>query len=238
MAWFTKGDDDRTYIFGLPLSKLWEGDANALLDTFEPENPHLFVPRSYGLGWTINFGKIAVKAGWIRPDDSIPDLVDFIPDSVRRSIVLAQVAGNVALIASAAQVARHDFVATGWSLGGLPKRYSRGKNLALAMILTAGVLTALPSVVRCHEAESHEAIKLSYHADQLGFTSASVVGLVAANRSAGASNQRQFVAVVAPFLGLLVSGGVKLTCVKTALRNLNKQLRAGVVGDGGIGEQQ
>ncbi len=36
---------------------------------WNPMNPHVFVPRLFGVGWTVNFAAIAVKLGLIRPDD-------------------------------------------------------------------------------------------------------------------------------------------------------------------------
>ncbi len=36
---------------------------------WNPLDPHVFVPRVFGLGWDINFGALAVKLGIVRPDD-------------------------------------------------------------------------------------------------------------------------------------------------------------------------
>ncbi|WP_248631025.1 DUF5808 domain-containing protein [Corynebacterium glucuronolyticum] len=51
---------------------------------FDPENPNWLVPRRVGVGWDLNLGKLAVKAGLVRPDDSLPDLQEHIrPPSPR-----------------------------------------------------------------------------------------------------------------------------------------------------------
>lgn len=33
---------------------------------FEPENPALFIPRTWGIGWDLNVGAVAVKLGLVR----------------------------------------------------------------------------------------------------------------------------------------------------------------------------
>ncbi|HET6351861.1 MAG TPA: DUF5808 domain-containing protein [Coriobacteriia bacterium] len=35
---------------------------------WDPSNPHVFVPRVFGIGWDLNFGALAVRFGWIEPD--------------------------------------------------------------------------------------------------------------------------------------------------------------------------
>ncbi|WP_216402827.1 DUF5808 domain-containing protein [Arcanobacterium phocae] len=226
MKWFGKGEDENKRFLGLPLSKLWEGQADAILDTFEPENPNLFVPRHYGLGWSLNLGAVAVKAGWIRPDDSLPDLSNFIPTSMRQSVSLAQIASALAVLASAVKVAQHESVPTSWTLGGLPKKFFRGKNVAFAALLTTGAVATLPRLIARHETESRVAINLGHHADLLGFTSMVTVGLIAANRSATHPGQRQFLPIAAPLLAAVISASIKLAYLKVALRNIDKQLQA------------
>lgn len=36
---------------------------------WNPLDPHIFVPRIFGVGWDINFGAVAVRLGIVRPDD-------------------------------------------------------------------------------------------------------------------------------------------------------------------------
>jgi hypothetical protein len=36
---------------------------------WDPLDPHVIVPRLFGMGWTINFGAVAVKLGLVAPDD-------------------------------------------------------------------------------------------------------------------------------------------------------------------------
>jgi hypothetical protein len=48
---------------------------------WNPLDPHIFVPRVFGVGWDINFGALAVRLHLVRPDDedvpfaSVPSLV-------------------------------------------------------------------------------------------------------------------------------------------------------------------
>lgn len=49
-----------------------------------PHDPHLFVPRAFGLGWRVNVGNLAVRLGWLRPDDADADVLAAIPEGVRR----------------------------------------------------------------------------------------------------------------------------------------------------------
>ncbi len=36
---------------------------------WNPVDPRIMMPRTWGIGWTINFGAIAVRLGLVRPDD-------------------------------------------------------------------------------------------------------------------------------------------------------------------------
>ena len=55
-------------ILGAPNS-LGRGIGRRMAGTFNPADERLLVPRVFGIGWTINMGAVAVKLGWLRPDD-------------------------------------------------------------------------------------------------------------------------------------------------------------------------
>lgn len=55
-------------ILGIPNS-LTRGIGRRMAGTFNPADERLLVPRVFGIGWTINMGAVAVKLGWLRPDD-------------------------------------------------------------------------------------------------------------------------------------------------------------------------
>ncbi|MHB1135755.1 MAG: DUF1648 domain-containing protein [Coriobacteriia bacterium] len=54
---------------------------------WNPADPRIFMPRMFGLGWTINLGAIAVKLGLIRPDDVADESYDRIPAPVVTAVV-------------------------------------------------------------------------------------------------------------------------------------------------------
>ncbi|MDU4245035.1 MAG: DUF5808 domain-containing protein, partial [Varibaculum cambriense] len=83
MKWFGKDAEGQARVLGMPVSGLWLGRSDAALDGFEPENPRLFIPRKYGLGWDINLGAVGVRLGLIRPDDSLPDLANYVPTRLK-----------------------------------------------------------------------------------------------------------------------------------------------------------
>jgi len=44
--------------------------ASSLMERlWNPADPRVWMPRSFGVGWTVNFGALAVKLGLLRPDD-------------------------------------------------------------------------------------------------------------------------------------------------------------------------
>lgn len=65
-------DDDAPRLLGIPYaaphSPLWN-----------PASPHLLLPKKYGIGWTVNLGALAVKLGWLRPDDADVDVLTAAP---------------------------------------------------------------------------------------------------------------------------------------------------------------
>ena len=115
--------------------------------TFEPENPNLLVPRQFGIGWDLNFGALAVKAGWIRPDDSLPDLAEHTPDPVVKALRFAPVVGAALVVAAALNAARYDRLPRQWTFTGRPKRWGgRLATLVPPLILsTGGALAAARS---------------------------------------------------------------------------------------------
>ncbi|AOZ72152.1 hypothetical protein BK816_01605 [Boudabousia tangfeifanii] len=221
MIWFGRDENDRLRILGMPVSSLWEGDLNASLDNFEPENPSLLVPRKLGLGWDFNLAALAVKAGWIRPDDSLPDLAEYVPNWLRRAMKIAPVVGGAALVVGAAKVATMDHVATNWSLTGKPTKWGSGKQAAIMPLLVTGAMAAMPTVAKkltkAKPAESTEATSLNHQAEVLGIEALSLALLCATAKSAGKNEKRQVASVIAPLLWAAVSGGLQVGIVKVTL---------------------
>ncbi|MBV7362913.1 hypothetical protein KRX54_00470 [Actinomycetaceae bacterium TAE3-ERU4] len=224
MKWFGRDEDERMWVCALPVSKLWEGESDAFLESFEPENPSLLIPRKFGLGWDLNLAAIAVKAGWMRPDDSLPDLAEHIPLWMRRFLKIAPVVGSAFLSAGALNVATKEQVATSWSFTGKPQKFMSAKKAALIPVSITLMAALLPRFLGRTEPESKTALNVARQGQVLGMEIMSLGVLIASARSATLGKKRQFLGVVAPVLYPLVSGGVQLLCVKTALANLDKKL--------------
>ena len=226
MKWFGTDDEGRMWVAGLPVSGVWYGDSDALLDGFEPENPSLVVPRKFGLGWSLNLGALAVKAGWIRPDDSLPDLADHIPVGLRRSIAVAPLVGGALTVGMSVAVAKQQTVASKYSLTGKPVKFVSGPRAVIAPVVLPGIVALLPRLTARSVPQSQAAIDVSCSAETFGTQVLAVATLGASYRSAKQPGKRQLLAVAAPLLWLIVSGGVQVACVKTALNSINTDLRA------------
>lgn len=77
--------DARWRVLGLPVEVRGPVSAEVRARTWDPTNPHLVVPRLFGLGWTLNYGAVAVRAGLLRPDDAGEDVLAEIPASELRA---------------------------------------------------------------------------------------------------------------------------------------------------------
>jgi hypothetical protein len=112
--------------------------ANRLWD---PTNPRVFVPRLFGVGWSVNFAALAVKARLVRPDDE-DDPFATVPERAVTATLAAPIA--VVLAIGALVVARWSglpsTLPTHWGLNGEANGYgSRG-----AALLIVGVLALVP----------------------------------------------------------------------------------------------
>lgn len=108
---------------------------------WNPADPRIFTPRLFGVGWTINFGAVAVRIGLIRPDDSGDEAFHRIPP---RAVALALAVpalfalATLVLVASAwaglpAEVPVH------WGVSGAPDDWAP-KATAVGFLLAVTVL--------------------------------------------------------------------------------------------------
>lgn len=133
----------RLRLLGLPVETRGPVSADVRSRTWNPDSPHLFVPRLLGVGWTLNLGALAVRLRLIRPDDATSDVVDRIPE---RSVRAAQLAPLVLSCATAGALALlwktlPDRVASGFDAGGRQNRTS-----AKASMLGSVLLGVVPAV--------------------------------------------------------------------------------------------
>jgi hypothetical protein len=112
---------------------------------WNPADPRIFMPRLFGMGWTINFGALAVKLHLIRPDDTGDESFEAAPTAavaVTVAIPALLAATTLAAIALTwgelpAEVPVH------WGASGAPDDWA-AKALAFGMILA---LTVLPVIL-------------------------------------------------------------------------------------------
>ena len=112
---------------------------------WNPADPRIFMPRLFGVGWTINFGALAVKLGLLRPDDAGEDAYERIPHAaVAGALAVPAVlaVGALALVVVSwaslpAEVPVH------WGTAGAPDDWAP-KPLAFGGLLA---LTVLPVAV-------------------------------------------------------------------------------------------
>ncbi len=105
------------------------------------EDPRIFMPRLFGLGWTVNFGALAVKLHLIRPDDTGDESFERIPAAtigVLLAVPLVIALAAVVLVALAwaelpAEVPFH------WGVSGAPDDWA-SKQLAFGLLLALGVV--------------------------------------------------------------------------------------------------
>lgn len=224
MKWFGKDAEGQARVLGMPVSGVWLGRSDAALDGFEPENPRLFIPRKYGLGWDVNLGAVGVRLGLIRPDDSLPDLASYVPTRLKRGIRLTTIAGGVGVAFLAVLVSRKEQVLLQRSTRGGSERFITGRQAALAPVVLTTVAALAPQVFRRDDSESEDAVRLANQADLLGVEAMSIAWLAAMRRAGDKQEMTRRLMVPIVALWPLVAGACQLAYVKTALGQLEAKL--------------
>jgi hypothetical protein len=134
-------------------------------------DPHVFVPRMFGVGWTVNFGAIAVKLGMMRPDDE--DAMPFgnVPD---RALVLAMLVPTVIVAVGiiAAVLAWRGLPAelpTHWGINGAPDQWG-SKASALGFLLLMGTGPVLLGWLRGFRQGTSKAVRAFWAAGTVMFS--------------------------------------------------------------------
>lgn len=112
---------------------------------WNPADPRIFMPRLFGVGWTVNFGALAVKLHLIRPDDTGDESFEAAP---RAAVAIALgipavLAAATALAIALAWSALPAEVPVHWGVSGAPDDWTP-KGLAFGFVL---VLTVLPVAI-------------------------------------------------------------------------------------------
>lgn len=114
---------------------------------WNPQDPTLFTPRMWGMGWDLNFGAVAVRLGLIRPDDQdepfthVPEGRLYLALAVP-VLLCAAMSGAWALMASGlpAELPVH------WGIDGQADRFAPSAQ-ALGFLLAMGVVPTIWALV-------------------------------------------------------------------------------------------
>ena len=215
-------------VLGFPVSLAGLTNPEARLRAFEPENPKLFVPRTICIGWDLNLGAVAVRLGILRPDDSVPDLVDHIPPATIKALRLSPLAGaSAVLIAGAYTAQRYDRLPTNWGLTFRPNRWGNGvAAMATPVLLSVGAwVWAEIATRRATTSNSKPTVDVTASAQALGLQAMSLVLITAAARQADNPDAARLLPLAGVMTAPAVSTGVLVTTVRSALRRLDRKLR-------------
>lgn len=110
-------------VLGVPVETRGPVSAEVRSRVWDPTSPRLFVPRLFGLGWSVNLGAVAVRAGLIRPDDADATVLRSVPDrdlSAARCVPLI-IAGATAAALALRWRSLPPAVASGFGMTGTPR---------------------------------------------------------------------------------------------------------------------
>lgn len=125
-------------LLGLPYDLRLPSSDRVAVRWWDPLNPRIFVPRLFGIGWTINFGALAVKLRLVEPDDedvpfaAVPKPYLYV--ALALPVIIAALFGALVVIYQPilpAQVAVH------WGFDGTADRFdSKETALILPLLMT------------------------------------------------------------------------------------------------------
>lgn len=130
----------RWSITGVPVDLTGVFHPEAYRRIFDPADNRIFLPRLFGLGWTVNLGAIAVKCGLIRPDDLDADVVAAIPQELKQGLTAVPytlTTLNLLLLARYWR-ALPEKVHSNWAAGGQPRGNSVSKKSLIPFLIFSG----------------------------------------------------------------------------------------------------
>jgi hypothetical protein len=136
-----EGPQPRGRVLGMPYDFRGASVDRMNSRLWNPSDARIFMPRLFGVGWTVNFGALAVKLHLIRPDDTGDESFERIPSAamvvaLAVPVVLALATVTVAALTWSqlpAQVPIH------WGASGRPDDWG-DKALALGMLVAIAVV--------------------------------------------------------------------------------------------------
>ena len=177
-------------ILGLPYDFRGANASRLAERIWNPADPRVFMPRLFGVGYTLNFGAIAVKLGLIRPDDAGDESYERIPDGAVAGAlaVPAVLAAAVLAIAASAWSALPAEVPIHWGVSGAPDDWAP-KAVALGGLVAISVLPVIISyarVLRAHQPKRSRVLAASA-LTLLGACGVGIIGMTVADAHGGAS---------------------------------------------------
>lgn len=163
-------------LLGVPYDVRPPSSAREASRWWNPLDRRVLVPKSWGVGWTVNVGALAVRTGVVRPDDE-----DVPFGAVPPRTVAATLAAPVAVLAAVGAVAATTWrrlpatVPTTWSLSGDVKAHGPRDSTVLGLVGLAAVPTAMAAVVHARRSPALDRVAASAESLLLATTALSVL---------------------------------------------------------------
>ena len=150
-------------LLGVPYDLRLPSSAREASRWWNPLDRRVLVPKSWGVGWTVNFGALAVRTGVVRPDDE-----DVPFGAVPPRTVAATLAAPVAVLTAAR-------VPTKWSLSGEVTDHGKRASTVLGLVGLAAVPTAMAAGVHLRQRPALDRVGASAESLLLATTALSVL---------------------------------------------------------------
>jgi len=126
-------------VFGMPYETRGPSDASVRSRIWAPADPKIFVPRMFGVGWTVNLGAVAVRLGLLRPDDWDDESLNEVDPRLLTALRYAPIAWAAAtVVISVRTMRRGEPVPTQWDGRGRPSGWSTPSSALLPAAIAAG----------------------------------------------------------------------------------------------------
>jgi len=105
---------------------------------WNPQDPRLFVPRVFGIGWDLNFGALAVRLHWIEPDSEDEPFAE-VSDRAFLAALALPVGLTAAMLGSylALRAELPPRVPVHWNFAGVPDRFGATTTAFIALFALA-----------------------------------------------------------------------------------------------------
>lgn len=133
-------------VLGMPYEFRPPTGSSIMERLWNPADPRIWMPRSFGVGWTINFGALAVKLGLLRPDDVEEHPFENLPATALRLAAAVPLVLGAAAITIAAIWWRElpPEVPVHWGATGAPDGWA-SREVAFSVLV--GIAALLPAVI-------------------------------------------------------------------------------------------